>query len=200
MIITNINQLDLEGTYTYADYLKWQFDEIVEIIKGRVYKMSPAPLRYHQQISVRITSDIDQYLRRKMCKVYSAPFDVRFPVNGEEGEDAIYTVVQPDICVVCDLEKLDDKGCLGSPDMIVEIISPSTAKKDTNEKYNLYESAGVREYWIVFPKERFIMVHLLNDKGVYDLVGNFEPNADTPTIKVNIFPDLELIMEDIFSI
>jgi Uma2 family endonuclease len=162
--------------------------------------MFPTPLRCHQDISREIVHPIFNYFYKKPFRVYHAPFDVRFPVNGEAGEDAIYTVVQPDICVVCDLEKLDDKGCLGSPDMIVEIISPSTAKKDMNEKYNLYESAGVREYWIVFPKERFIMVHLLNDKGVYDLVGNFEPNADTPTIKVNIFPDLELIMEDIFSI
>lgn len=199
-MITDINQLDLNGTYSYADYLKWQFDDFVEIIKGKIYKMSPAPLRYHQQISVRITSDIDQYLRRKKCRVYSAPFDVRFPINGEEGEDAIYTVVQPDICVICNPKKLDDRGCLGAPDLIVEIISPSTAKKDMNEKYDLYESSGVREYWIVFPKERFIMVHLLNDEGVYELIGNFEPNVETPTIKVNIFPDLELIMEDIFSI
>lgn len=199
-MITNFDELDLNRKYSYADYLTWKFQDFVEIIRGKIYKMSPAPLRYHQQISVRITSDIDHYLRRKSCKVYSAPFDVRIPMNGEEGEDAIYTVVQPDICVVCDPKKLDDRGCLGAPDMIVEIISPSTAKKDLNEKLDLYESSGVREYWIVFPKERFIMVHLLNDKGIYELIGSFEPNTETPTIKVNIFPDLEIIMEDIFSI
>lgn len=199
-MISNINDLDLNRKYSYADYLTWKFQDFVEIIKGQVYKMSPAPLRYHQQISVRITSDIDHYLRRKSCQVYSAPFDVRLPMNGEEGEDAICTVVQPDICVICDPKKLDDRGCMGAPDMIVEIISPSTAQKDLNEKLDLYESSGVREYWIVFPKERFIMVHLLNDKGIYELIGSFEPNVETPTIKVNIFPDLEIIMEDIFSI
>ena len=121
-------------------------------------------------------------------------------MNGNNDNESLFTVVQPDICVICDPEKLDDKGCIGAPDWIVEIISPSTAKKDMNEKYDLYESSGVKEYWIVFPKEKFIMVHLLNDKGVYQLIGNFEPNAETPMIKVNIFPDLELIMEDIFSI
>ncbi len=199
-MITNFDELDLNKKYSYADYLTWKFQDFVEIIRGKIYKMSPAPLRYHQQISVRITSDIDHYLRRKSCKVYSAPFDVRIPMNGEEGEDAIYTVVQPDICVICDPKKLDDRGCMGAPDMIVEIISPSTAKKDLNEKLDLYESSGVREYWIFFPMERFIMVHLLNDKGIYELIGSFEPNVETPTIKVNIFPDLEIIMEDIFSI
>ena len=198
-MITNINQLDLNGRYSYADYLKWQFDDFVEIIKGKVYKMSPAPTRFHQDISREIERPIANYFYKKKCKVYDAPFDVRFPVNGNSDNETLFTVVQPDICVICDPKKLDDKGCVGAPDWIVEIISPSTAKKDMNEKYDLYESSGVREYWIVFPKERFIMVHLLNDKGVYELIGNFEPNDETPTIKVNIFPDLELIMEDIFS-
>jgi Uma2 family endonuclease len=198
-MITNINQLDLNQKYSYADYLTWKFHDFVEIIKGKIHKMSPAPTRFHQDIIREIERPIANYLYKKPCKVYFAPFDVRIPLNGEDSEDAIYSVVQPDICVICDPKKLDDRGCLGAPDMIVEIISPSTAKKDLSEKFDLYESSGVREYWVVFPKERFIMVHLLNDKGVYELVGNFEPNPETPTIKVNIFPDLELLMEDIFS-
>lgn len=149
---TNIDQLDLNGTYSYADYLKWQFDDFVEIIKGKVYKMPPAPTRYHQDISREIERPIANYFYKKTCKVYSAPFDVRFPINGEERENAIYTVVQPDICVICDYKKLDDKGCLGAPDLIIEIASPSTAKKDLNEKFNLYESAGVREYGLFCQK------------------------------------------------
>lgn len=111
-----------------------------------------------------------------MYKVYSAPFDVRFVKNGE---DAIYTVVQPDICMICDSKKLDEKGCLGVPDWIIEITSPSTAKKNLNEKFNLYESLGVKEYWVVFPKDRYILVYLLNDKGMYKSVGNFENNEET---------------------
>ena len=198
-IITDINQLDLNGTYTYSDYLKWHFTEIVELIKGRVHRMSPAPVRYHQDISREIERPIFNFFYKKSCKVYSAPFDVRFAKNGEEGYDAIYTVVQPDICVICDPKKLDEKGCLGAPDWIIEITSPSTAKKDLNEKFNLYESSGVKEYWIVFPKDRYIMVYLLNDKGMYELVGNFENNKETPLIKSSLFPDLELIMDDIFE-
>ena len=150
----------------------------MEIISGKIYKMSPAPLRYHQQISVRITSDIDHYLRRKSCKVYSAPFDVRIPMNGRRRRRChLYGCFNLIFVYICDPKKLDDRGCIGAPDMIVEIISPSTAKKDLNEKLDLYESSGVREYWIVFPKERFIMVHLLNDKGIYELIGSFEPNS-----------------------
>ena len=198
-IITDINQLDLNGTYTYSDYLKWQFTEIVELIKGRIHRMSPAPVRYHQDISREIERPIFNHFYKKSCKVYSAPFDVRFAKNGEEGEDTIYTVVQPDICVICDKKKLDEKGCLGAPDWIIEITSPSTAKKDLNEKFNLYESSGVKEYWVVFPKDRYISVYFLNDKGVYELVGNFENNKDTPIIKSTLFPDLELIMDDIFE-
>lgn len=197
--ITNINDLDMNGTYTYADYLTWKFSELVELIKGRIYKMSPAPSRYHQNIAQEIVRPLSNYLYKKPCKVYFAPFDVRLPLNGEEGADAIYTVVQPDICVICDANKLDDHGCIGAPDLIVEILSPATASKDLNEKFHLYESAGVREYWVVFPKEKFILVHLLNEKGNYELVGTFEHNNETPTIKVNIFPDLELVMDDIFE-
>ena len=198
-IITDINQLDLNGTYTYSDYLKWQFTEMVELIKGRIYRMSPAPVRYHQDISREIERPIFNYFYKKSCKVYSAPFDVRFAKNGEEGDGTIYTVVQPDICVICDLTKLDLKGCLGAPDWIIEITSPSTAKKDLNEKFNLYESSGVKEYWVVFPKDRYISVYFLNDKGIYDLVANFENNKETPIIKSILFPDLELIMDDIFE-
>ena len=93
-MITDINQLDPNGTYSYAEYLKWQFDDFVEIIKGKVYKMSPAPTRFHQDISREIERPIANYFYKKKCKVYNAPFDVRFPINDEEGEDAIYTVVQ----------------------------------------------------------------------------------------------------------
>ena len=132
-------------------------------------------------------------------KLYSAPFDVRLTPRKDDKKNKVYTIVQPDICVICDVNKLDDRGCIGAPDLIVEILSPATASKDLNEKFHLYESAGVREYWVVFPKEKFILVHLLNEKGNYELVGTFEHNNETPTIKVNIFPDLELVMDDIFE-
>lgn len=127
--ITDISQLDFKKQYTYADYLTWRLSERVELIKGWIYKMSPAPKRRHQKISWRLERCVDDFLKNKQCEIYHAPFDVRLKKN-KDREGEINTVVQPDICVICDLEKLDDAGCLGAPDLIVEILSDSTAKKD----------------------------------------------------------------------
>src|SRR2546429_3050189 len=113
MAITNINQLDLQKTYTYADYLQWRFEEYVELFRGKVMRMSPAPLRQHQDIAGNIFQPIKSYLRKKDCKVYIAPFDVRLPKKGNTSDEAIYTVVQPDVCVICDTAKLDKRGCIG---------------------------------------------------------------------------------------
>jgi len=133
--------------YTYADYQKWMDNKRRELINGIVYDFG-APRRMHAQISSLLLSAINWFVkeRKGKCKIYHAPFDVRFPKNGETADDKIYTVVQPDICVICDPKKLDEKGCIGAPDLIVEVQSPSTAKKDLNEKFSLYEESGVREY------------------------------------------------------
>ena len=140
------------GHYSYADYLTWIDDKVREIINGVVRLMS-APLRIHAEISSRIVYELETHIRRNRgkCKVYHAPFDVRLPKNKEIADDKICTVVQPDICVVCDLLKLDERGCLGAPDLVVEIQSPSTATYDLTNKFFAYELAGVCEYWIVFP-------------------------------------------------
>jgi len=172
-MITDISQLDPNGTYTYADYLKWQFDEQIELIKGRLYRMSPAPKRMHQSASGNLSFAIRQYMQECGCQVYDAPFDVRLPVQNKRKPEQIYTVVQPDISVICDLAKLDDDGCLGSPDWIIEITSPRTAKKDFDEKFHLYEQSGVREYWIVQPKEKSVNVYTL-EKEQYVLVDIYE--------------------------
>ncbi len=193
-MITDISQLDPNGTYTYADYLKWQFDEQVELIKGKLYWMSPAPKRMHQDASVNIENTIYNFLTDKRCRVYDAPFDVRLLVPNKNKPEQIHTVVQPDICVVCDLTKLDDDGCLGAPDWIIEITSPRTAKKDFNEKFLLYEQAGVREYWIVQPKEKAINVYILeNDE--YQLVDVYESGE----IPCHIFPELTISHQHVFS-
>jgi Uma2 family endonuclease len=124
------------GLYTYADYLTWDIDHMVELIKGKVFRQAAAaPRRIHQEISIRISSQLFALLKGKSCKVFSAPFDVRLPVKSRKHED-INTVAQPDICVVCDPEKLDDLGCVGAPDLIMEILSPSNNKKE------LLKSAG----------------------------------------------------------
>ena len=190
-------QLDLKKRYTYADYLKWVDEKRRELINGFVHLMSPAPTRKHQEISIHLLKYFINYLdNSSFCKIYSAPFDVRLPKsNNEKSDDKIYTVVQPDICVVCDPSKLDDKGCLGAPDLIIEIISSSTSKRDVKDKYQIYEETGVKEYWIVNPNDENVSVFILDKKGKYQLKGMY---AGDMKIKVSIFNDLEICLEDIF--
>ena len=158
--------LDMDKMYTYADYFKWKFEERVELIKGRIFKMSPAPSRLHQEILSHINGELYTFLKGKNCRVYVAPFDVRFPRKSNEDKD-ITTVLQPDICVVCDLSKLDARGCVGAPDIVVEILSPSNNKKELKYKYDVYEEAGVKEYWVILPTEPAIVIYTLTgDKYV----------------------------------
>ncbi|WP_042344549.1 Uma2 family endonuclease, partial [Capnocytophaga canis] len=149
--VLNINQLDVEnGVYTYADYLLWKFEERVELLKGKIFKMSPAPSLKHQKISMNLSGLLWQFLRGKKCQLFSAPFDVRLPKKEEKG-DNIHTVVQPDLCIICDESKLDERGCIGAPDLIIEILSPGNSKKEMKNKFELYQESGVEEYWIVNP-------------------------------------------------
>ncbi len=150
--------------YTYGDYVEWPDDERWEIIEGVPYDMSPAPSLSHQAIVTKLVRHIDTYLDGKPCRVFAAPFDVRLPA-GEEADDEIETVVQPDLSVICDGSKLDEAGCRGAPDWVVEILSPSTMEKDIREKFDLYQKHGVREYWIVAPLDKTVIVHVLQDDG-----------------------------------
>ncbi len=192
-MITDISTLDLQKTYTYSDYLKWQFKERVELIKGKIFRMSPAPSTIHQRTSNLLATQITWFLKGKHCELFSAPFDVRLP-NGKD-INSTYTVVQPDICIICDKSKLDEKGCAGAPDMIIEILSPKTAKNDIKDKFQLYEENGVREYWIVSPENKVVDVFLLKVDQKYHLIGKF---ADDDTVKVNIFNGFEINLSEIF--
>lgn len=157
--ITRLDQLDPKGSYSYADYLVWQLKERVEIIKGKIMAMSPAPNRLHQDISLKLTSEFLKVFPNDGCKLYVAPFDVRFPdKNGN-----IKTVVQPDLCVICDPNKLDERGCFGAPDLVVEILSPGNSKREMKDKYELYQEQGVSEYWVVRPEEQNIHIYVLKD-------------------------------------
>jgi len=190
-------QLDLNKRYTFADYLTWIDDKRRELIDGFVKLMSPAPTSYHQSISINLATEIKNYLKKKKYKIFTAPFDVRFPEAADIKEyDKITTVVQPDISVICDLSKIDTKGCIGAPDMIVEIVSPSLARHDVEEKYKLYQKHGVREYWIVFPEDRSINVFILDENYKYQLVGMY---ANDSKVKVNIFEDLVIDLAEIFE-
>ena len=197
--ITSIDQLDLSATYTYADYLRWRLQERVELIWGKIFRMVPAPASGHQRVSRLIEDQISliRLERRTGCRLYHAPFDVRFPKSPErlEGPEELYTVVQPNICVICDLDKIDRKGCLGAPDWIVEIVSPSTAKKDLNDKFQLYESQGVREYWIVHPQDQTLNTFLLRE-GHYALTGLYGPGQQAP---IGIFPGYHVDLNEVFE-
>ena len=197
-VITDIKQLDLGKRYSYTDYLTWQFDEMVELIKGKIFKMSPAPSRQHQEISGNLYLAIGVFLKGKKCNVYHAPFDVRLPLPSIDDKKIIFTVVQPDISVICDSSKLDQKGCNGAPDWIIEILSPATSKKDLNEKFDIYEKAGVREYWVVHPTDGTVIPYRLNDQGEYEIVQK-TPFAKGEKIQVGILPDLIIDLDEIFD-
>ncbi|SNS93423.1 Endonuclease, Uma2 family (restriction endonuclease fold) [Ekhidna lutea] len=193
--VDDISLLEPEATYSYADYLKWSFEERVELIKGKIFKMSPAPRTNHQTISMNLGSEIKNFLKGKSCKVFAAPFDVRLPKNSDDPDNKILTVVQPDICVICDHTKLDVLGCKGAPDLIIEILSPSTAKKDLENKFELYEENGVKEYWVVYPGENLIDIFDLK-KDKYVLRGKFIGNV---SVNSSVLPQFKVSLEDVFE-
>ena len=152
--------------FTYGDYCSWPDDERWELIDGEAYAMT-APSRQHQKLLVELSRQISTYFLDKPCESYVAPFDVRLP-HADEADEQIDTVVQPDIVVICDENKLDDKGCRGAPDWVIEILSPSTAVRDMNTKRQLYEKHGVKEYWLIHPVDQWVMIYVLNAQGIYD--------------------------------
>lgn len=181
--------------YTYADYLNWPENERWELINGLPYNMTPAPSTEHQRISRELALQLANYLAGKTCEVFFAPFDVRLSPDHEKDEK-IDTVVQPDLAIICDRNKLDKKGCKGAPDLIIEIISPATAKKDMQEKFLSYERSGVKEYWLVFPLDRVIDVYMLNKDNIYDRTGLYQyPDK----VKVGIFADLNIDLALVFK-
>lgn len=181
--------------YNYSDYLTWPNEERWEILDG-VPCMQAAPSRIHQEILMELSKQIANYLTGKTCKVYPAPFCVRLLNDNENKDEDVINVVEPDISIVCDKSKLDDRGCKGAPNMIIEIISPSTARKDRIEKFNKYEKAGVREYWIVEPDEKILSVFILQDNHRY---GRPEMYTDEDSVEVSIFLDLIIDLNLVFS-
>lgn len=157
--------LPQEKSYTYADLLEWDNDIRYELIEGRPRALS-APNNVHQEVLTALLLQIGGYLRDKACKIYPAPFDVRlFETENDHPKD-VDTVVQPDLMVVCDKNKIDRRGICGAPDLIVEILSPSSRRHDCLVKYSLYQRAGVKEYWIVDAEKQVVLVHTL-EEGQY---------------------------------
>jgi Uma2 family endonuclease len=179
--------------YTYGDYLKFEFDYMVELIRGKIFKMSQAPSTMHQLLCGNLHAEMHKYFKSQLCQVFIVPYDVVL-TNNTKNKMAT-TVVQPDICVVCDSNKINDRGCFGAPDWVIEIISPHTSKKDIQLKYDVYQEAGVREYWVAFPIEKLIEVFVL-ENGKYIRVGMY---TSEDTISPSIFPDLKIDLEEVFD-
>ena len=193
--VREFNDIDASLTYSYANYLNWLFQDRVELIKGKIFKMSPAPSRVHQEISRNIFNPIANFLKNQSCKVYSAPFDVRFPKESKEDKN-VFTVLQPDICVVCDRSKLDDRGCIGAPDLVVEILSPGNTKVELLHKYQVYQEFGVKEYWVVSQSDQSILIYTLNEFGKY------QPSKIltlSEKVTSSVLPGFELALDDVFS-
>ncbi|MDR2211659.1 MAG: Uma2 family endonuclease [Spirochaetaceae bacterium] len=183
-------EMQAETCYTYKDYLETDDDYRAEIVDGHLYVMSP-PTRYHQGIGRNLLVKIALFLEGKPGKVYAAPFGVRpFPRN--DLRDDIY--FEPDITVVCDPSKLDDRGCNGAPDMIAEILSPSNAQYDMLIKFRKYLQAGVREYWIIDPEAKTVHICVLED-GEYRV----SIYGETQTAPVSVLPGCFIALKDIFN-
>ena len=191
-----LEDIDLSLTYSYANYLTWLFDDRVELIKGKVFKMSPAPSPLHQEISGNIFSVFHRYLKGKSCKGYHAPFDVRFPKESTADKD-IYTVLQLDICVICDPGKIDSRGCIGAPDIVIEILSPGNNRTELLNKYSIYEEFGVKEYWVVSPVVKTFLKYTLDvrEKKYYP------SRLFTSSEKVysEVLPGFELDLDEAFE-
>ena len=192
--ITDIKQLDLNKLYTYSDYLTWKFNERVELILGKIFRMSPAPESQHQFISSSLMVEIGSFLKKKDCKVFSAPFDVRLPITNKKGNPN--TVVQPDLCVICESGKIDKKGCNGAPDLVVEIVSDSTVERDLHEKYELYEKSEVKEYWVVHPNDKTLNIFLLDHSGKYV---PSKPLTYSDIVESKVLVGLKLDLNEIFQ-
>jgi Uma2 family endonuclease len=189
--ITDISELDLSKEYTYGDYLTWRLRERIELIMGKVFRMSPAPNSEHQQIVSVLHGNIYQHLRGKSCRVFPSPFDVILPsLSGK-----LDSVVQPDISVICDLSRITEKGCMGPPDLVVEVVSKTSVNKDLHEKYTLYEQHGVKEYWLVLPAERSLIIFTLDDRGAYQAA---KPLTYGDTAASRVLPGFSIALDEIF--
>lgn len=184
---------DARQHHCYRDYATWSEDERWELIDGVAYAMTPAPTLRHQTISLRLAAVLLDLLKGGPCRVFAAPVDVLLPA-GDEADEAVDTVVQPDIVVVCAPERLGEKYIRGAPDWIIEILSPSTAKKDASLKRDRYERAGVKEYWLVHPTDRTVARYRLDDGryGRPDIYGEDDkvPVPMAPGADINLAPIL----------
>ncbi len=185
----------LETPYTYRDYRRWPSDERWELIGGVAYNMSSAPRIRHQGVSATLHGLLWNHLRGKVCQVFSAPTDVFFPRVNEMDEDDVDTVVQPDVLVVCDRSKIRTTGVWGAPDLVIEVLSPSTSRKDQREKFDLYQRTGVREYWVVDVNAPWLQQYVRGPDGVFGIEVTFETAG---ILTSSVLPDVSLDVAELW--
>ncbi|HWK05639.1 MAG TPA: Uma2 family endonuclease [Puia sp.] len=190
-----VEEPDPSYTYTYTDYLQWKFLERLELFRGKIYRMG-APTTLHQVVTGNLYGEIRNFLKGKSCQVFVAPYDVRLPVKNRRRDDEIDTVVQPDVCIVCDPSKIDDRGVCGAPDLVIEVLSPGNSQKEVRYKYELYEEAGIREYWVVNPAEQNLIVFLLTEEGKF---GNARMYANGDKLVMSVLPGHSIDVTEIFT-
>lgn len=198
-IITQLSQLDPNAKYSYADYMTWRLEQTVELIKGKISLMSPAPSLDHQRVSIRLSGILYAYFKKRPCQLFAAPFDVRLYDRRKSvvANQDIYTVVQPDLCVICDADKLDPHGCLGAPDWIIEILSKGNSKKEMQTKFELYRESGVKEYWIVYPFEQAVHQFVLDEVlDKYELLNMF---SGEDRASPHLFSDCVIDLQEVFA-
>ena len=183
-----------ERQYTYADVQSWEDGPRYELYYGAPVALA-APSSQHQRVIREMLRQFANYLVGKPCEVFPAPFDVRLFETEDDTPEDVDTVVQPDLLVVCDRSRVDERGVRGAPDLVVEILSPSSQHHDWREKKALYEKAGVREYWIVDAVARFVAVHIL-ENGAYRAPLFYTANAAVPA---SLWEDFSLDLSTVFT-
>lgn len=192
--ITSLSQLDPNGVYSYADYLLWKFSERLELLRGKILKMA-APTWQHQRAVTRLSTRFTNFFEENPCEVFASPFDVRLAKKPADPAGKTYTVLQPDVVVLCDRGKLSKTGCIGAPDLVVEVLSPGNSEREMRLKFELYEEAGVREYWLVQLDSQATFVYVLGADGKFT---TGRPFTYHEPIRSTIFPGLEVDPKDIF--
>jgi len=180
--------------YTYGDYLTWPEEERWELIDGEAFAMTPAPTPIHQEVVVELATQIRTFLRGKPCRVFPAPIDLLIP-RGEEPDEDVDTVVQPDLIVIGDEAKIGEKRIRGAPDLVIEVVSPSTASRDAILKRRRYERAGAREFWMVQPLDRLVMVFRPESNGTFGAPTFFAADG---RIEVSCVPGLTIDLSLVF--
>jgi len=186
---------NLDRKFTYKDYLTWSEEEQWELINGIPYNMTPAPSTQHQKIVTTLIAQFYNALKDSPCQVFGAPFDVRLPEQEIKSDD-IFTVVQPDLAIICDRNKLDNHGCVGGPDLVIEVTSPTTLRKDIKDKFYLYEKAGVTQYWIIYPEQKTVVVFKLDKEGKF---GRPDIYCETDLIQSEIPRSIRIDLSEVFQ-